>query len=119
MKPIMLAEIPAQVLGLGWTGTIKIYQGELPMYAPESKAAQMPMPREVSPLDRQVGGNHYKDKAIQPVEYIHANGLGFIEGSIVKYITRWRDKNGLEDLQKIKHYVDLLIDLETRNEQPK
>jgi len=63
-------------------------------------------------LDVQVGGAHYKDKKIQPVEYIHANGLGFLEGCIVKRITRWRDKNGLEDLLKIKHEVDLLIDLE-------
>lgn len=65
-----------------------------------------------SALDRQEGGQHYKDRAIQPVEYIHANGLGFIEGSIVKYITRWRDKGGRGDLEKIKHYVDLLIELE-------
>ena len=44
--------------------------------------------------------------------YIHANKLSFIEGSIVKYITRWRDKGGVQDLEKIKHYVDLLIELE-------
>jgi len=56
-----------------------------------------------SPLDVQVGGGHYKGKAIQPVEYISANNLNFLEGCIVKRITRWRDKNGIEDLQKIKH----------------
>lgn len=67
-----------------------------------------------SALTIQVGGDHYKGKAIQPVEYIHANKLGFIEGSVVKYITRWREKNGFEDLKKIKHYVDLLIELETK-----
>jgi|TARA_B110000977_G_scaffold177454_1_gene234023 hypothetical protein len=49
---------------------------------------------------------------IQPIEYIHANNLSFIEGSIVKYISRWRNKNGVEDLEKIKHYIDLLIELE-------
>jgi len=49
---------------------------------------------------------------IQPIEYIHANNLSFIEGSIVKYISRWRNKNGVEDLEKIKHYLDLLIELE-------
>jgi len=65
-------------------------------------------------LDRQIGGGHYKDRAIQPIEYIHANGLPFIEGSVVKYITRWRDKGGVQDLEKIKHYVDLLIELERR-----
>lgn len=63
-------------------------------------------------LDTQVGGTHYKSKGIQPVEYIHANRLSFLEGCIVKRITRWRDKNGLEDLLKIKHEIDLLIELE-------
>lgn len=62
--------------------------------------------------DTQVGGTHYKRLAIQPVEYIHANGLGFIEGSIIKYATRWRDKGGARDLEKIKHFVDLLLELE-------
>jgi hypothetical protein len=68
----------------------------------------------MSALDRQVAGNHYKAKKIQPVEYIHANDLGFLEGCIVKRITRWRDKDGFQDLEKIKHEVDLLIELETR-----
>jgi hypothetical protein len=66
-----------------------------------------------SALDKQINGDHYKKKgAIQPIEYIHSNGLGFIEGNVVKYISRWRDKNGTEDLEKIKHYIDLLIELE-------
>lgn len=68
----------------------------------------------MSALKEQVGGNHYSSRKIQPVEYIHANNLPFIEGSIVKYITRWRDKGGIEDLKKIKHYVDLLIELESK-----
>lgn len=75
----------------------------------------------MSALDTQVGGGHYKDKAIQPIEYIHANNLGFIEGCIVKRITRWRDKPAnerFEDLKKIKHEIDLLIELETRNGTP-
>lgn len=62
-------------------------------------------------LDKQVGGEHYKT-SIQPIQYIHANNLSFIEGNIVKYITRWRDKGGVESLRKIQHYVDLLIELE-------
>lgn len=65
-------------------------------------------------LSDQVGGDHYRNRAIQPVEYIHANGLGFIEGSIVKYVTRWRDKGGVEDLEKVIHYARLLIELEAR-----
>jgi Protein of unknwon function (DUF3310) len=67
-----------------------------------------------NPLDVQVGGGHYKGKAIQPVEFISANNLNFLEGCIVKRITRWRDKNGIEDLQKIKHEVDLLIAMEQK-----
>lgn len=67
-------------------------------------------------LDRQVAGGHYKKRKIQPVEYIHANDLGFLEGCIVKRITRWRDKDGFTDLEKIKHEVDLLIELEKRKE---
>lgn len=63
-------------------------------------------------LDTQEGGSHYKNLAIQPVEYIHANNLGYCEANVVKYITRWRTKNGIEDLRKAKHYIDLLIQLE-------
>lgn len=70
-----------------------------------------------NPLDVQVAGGHYKGKRIQPVEYIHANNLNFLEGCIVKRITRWRDKpadDRFQDLHKIKHEIDLLIEMETR-----
>ena len=63
-------------------------------------------------LVKQVGGSHYKDNAIQPIENIHANKLGFCEGNVVKYVTRWKDKNGIADLEKAKHYIELLIELE-------
>ena len=63
-------------------------------------------------LDTQVAGDHYKKNAIQPIQYIHANKLGYCEGNVVKYITRWRYKGGKADLEKVKHYVDLLIQLE-------
>ena len=66
----------------------------------------------VSAFDKQVSGDHYKDKAIQPIIYIHANNLGFCEGNVVKYITRWREKNGIADLEKAKHYIELLIEME-------
>jgi hypothetical protein len=66
----------------------------------------------LSALDKQVSGDHYKDKAIQPIIYIHANNLGFCEGNVVKYITRWREKNGIADLEKAKHYIELLIEME-------
>lgn len=65
-----------------------------------------------SALTVQVDGDHYKKLSIQPVEYIHANRLGFCEGSIIKYVSRWRDKNGIRDLEKAKHFIDLLIELE-------
>lgn len=74
----------------------------------------------MSALDIQVAGGHYKGKRIQPVEYIAANNLNFLEGCIVKRITRWRDKPAkerFEDLQKIKHEVDLLIEMETKYAQ--
>ena len=67
-----------------------------------------------SALDVQVAGNHYKDLAIQPVEYIHANGIGYFEGNVIKYVSRWRAKNGIKDLEKAKHYMELLIELELK-----
>ena len=55
---------------------------------------------------------HYKKCGIEPVEYIHANGLDFNEGSIVKYISRHRNKNGAEDIRKIKDYCDIILELD-------
>ena len=63
-------------------------------------------------LDLQVGGSHYKNCAIQPLEYCMANKLDHCQSNVVKYVTRFRDKNGLEDLEKAKHYIDLLIQWE-------
>ena len=60
----------------------------------------------------QEGGGHYKKYAMQPTEFIHSNGLGFIQGNVIKYIMRYKDKNGIEDLKKAKHYIDLLIEYE-------
>jgi hypothetical protein len=74
------------------------------------------MTTQESALDVQVAGNHYKDQLIQPVEYIHANGIGYFEGNVIKYVSRWRKKNGIADLEKAKHYIDLLIELETRKD---
>jgi hypothetical protein len=67
----------------------------------------------MSALNIQILGNHYKDLPIQPVEYIHANNIGYMEGNVIKYVSRWRKKNGIADLEKAKHYIDLLIELET------
>ena len=65
----------------------------------------------MKPLERQEGGDHY-DLPIQPLEYIHANQLGYIEGNIIKYATRHKKKNGVEDIKKIIHYCGLLLELE-------
>ena len=65
-----------------------------------------------SALDKQVGGSHYKDFKIQPIEFITANNLTFIQASIIKYICRYDKKNGKEDINKIIHYCELLKELE-------
>ena len=65
-----------------------------------------------SALDVQSGGSHYKDLPIQPVQFIHANGIGYFEGNVIKYVSRWRAKGGVADLEKARHYIDLLIELE-------
>lgn len=67
--------------------------------------------------DIQEGGNHYKEFAIQPTEFIHKNQIPFIEGNVIKYVCRWRKKNGLQDLHKAKHYIDLLIQFENETTQ--
>lgn len=61
--------------------------------------------------DIQVAGTHYKDKAIQPWDYIVGNNLGYLEGNIVKYVSRWKDKGGVDDLRKARHYLDKLIEV--------
>jgi hypothetical protein len=66
------------------------------------------------PLNSQVGGSHYKKYKIQPVEYAMANNLNYCQANAVKYITRYRDKNGIEDLRKAIHNIEILIALEER-----
>ena len=60
----------------------------------------------------QIGGNHYKNLPIQPTEYIQKNNLTFIEGNIIKYVTRHRQKHGKQDLMKALHYLQQLIEYE-------
>lgn len=64
----------------------------------------------MSANETQVGGEHYKAQAIQPWDYIVGNGLGFLEGNIVKYVTRWQAKGGIQDLEKAQHYLAKLIE---------
>lgn len=65
-------------------------------------------------LETQIGGNHYKDMAIQPIHFIMGNNLDFLQGNILKYICRYKSKNGIIDLYKAKHYLDILIEHEQR-----
>ena len=66
----------------------------------------------MSANNQQVGGNHYSAKAVQPWDYITSNNLGYLEGNVVKYVSRWKEKNGVEDLYKAKHYLEKLIELQ-------
>ena len=61
-------------------------------------------------LNTQVGGNHYQKLTIQPVEFIVKNNIPFLEANVIKYVVRYKDKNGLEDLNKAKHYLEMLIE---------
>ena len=63
-------------------------------------------------LEKQIGGNHYKDFEIQPVEFMYKNNIPYLEGNVIKYVTRHKDKGGLQDLEKAKHYLEILIQLE-------
>jgi len=63
-------------------------------------------------MKRQVGGNHYKKFKVQPLEYALDNELGICEHAVIKYVTRWKDKGGVEDLRKAIHYIEVLIQRE-------
>lgn len=68
---------------------------------------------QTNPFDKQIAGDHYKKLKIQPVTYIQENNIGYMEGNVIKYVTRWRDKNGIADLEKAKHYLEMLIAFNT------
>lgn len=65
-----------------------------------------------SPSSKQVGGSHYKDFPLQPAEFIHKNKIGFLEGNVIKYVCRHSSKHGRQDLEKAKHYIDLILEYE-------
>lgn len=68
--------------------------------------------RKQKASETQVGGGHYKDMAIQPMEYSMANNLNALQHTIIKYVSRYKNKNGLEDLEKAKHCIEMLIEHE-------
>lgn len=76
-------------------------------------------PFKGSALSTQEGGSHYKDLPMQPIEFITKNNLSFTQGNVIKYICRYKSKNGLQDLKKARHYIDLLIELEYANQTEK
>ena len=57
-----------------------------------------------------ISPEHYSQFEIEPFDFIHKNGLGFAEGNVIKYVCRWREKNGVEDLRKAIRYIELLIE---------
>jgi hypothetical protein len=77
-------------------------------------AVEEVVPKTKSALSIQIAGDHYKKLGIQPVEYIQANKIPYMEGNAIKYLTRWRDKGGIADLEKARHYIDMLIEFETK-----
>lgn len=80
--------------------------------------AEMTNHRHPRALDSQIGGSHYKDFNVQPIEFIHKNNIGFIAGNVIKYVCRYAAKDGIKDLEKARHYIDILIEQE-RNETNK
>jgi hypothetical protein len=70
------------------------------------------MTRSSKANDEQYGGDHYKNKTIQPWDYITENNMGYLEGCIIKYVSRYKEKNGIEDLKKARHFLDKLLEIE-------
>ena len=64
----------------------------------------------MSVYKKQIGGSHYKNMKIQPAQFINDNNLPFAEGNAIKYICRHRNKGEIQDLEKAKHYIDMIID---------
>jgi hypothetical protein len=71
------------------------------------------MDKKESALDKQVGGDHYKQFPIQPAEFCHRNNIPYLEATAIKYLCRWRDKGGFADLDKAIHFIELLKEFET------
>lgn len=68
--------------------------------------------RITNPSRYQIGGTHYSKMKIQPIDYILENDLSYLQGNVIKYISRYKDKNGIEDIRKAIHYCELIIEKE-------
>lgn len=86
-----------------------ISTGEVPDWA-----SNMNQSKPLSANDVQIAGSHYQRNEIQPWDYIHANDIGYFEGNVIKYVSRWKHKGGVEDLRKAKHYLEKLIELQIK-----
>lgn len=97
-------------------GTTYVIPPPPPLLAPrpgDSEHTQSRSPGGTSGiLGQQVGGNHYRDMAIQPMTYILANNIGFCEGTAIAYLSRWKAKGGIQDLEKARQTIDFLIESE-------
>lgn len=87
------------------------------MVLPSAEEVREWLGKNTTPIDRalatQVGGDHYKKLAIQPMEYSMKNNLNACQHTIIKYVTRYKDKGGIEDLKKARHTIDMLIEMES------
>jgi len=71
--------------------------------------------KNMSALDKQIAGNHYKKFKIQPAEFCHKNNIPYLEATAIKYLCRWRDKGGFDDLDKAIHFIELLKEFESES----
>jgi len=74
--------------------------------------------RTESTNSKQFGGTHYKEMAIEPWDFISANQIGYLDGTAIKYLARWKSKNGIEDLKKAIHFIEKLIEVEQSRDNP-
>ena len=109
-EPVYLVEVEGHT-GVHYNGAFKFRNKHLKLVDQRKEETQT-----YNPLIAQEGGGHYKDRGIQPLEYTMKNNLSFCEGNVVKYISRYKSKNGIEDLAKVIHYA-LLASYEEYGEQ--
>jgi len=92
-------------------------EDELELLTASQHQSSIEETKPTSALDKQVSGDHYKDCKIQPIEYIHANGLSYLEGNVIKYTTRHSKKNGRKDIEKAIHYLELILEMEYKDKE--
>ena len=114
ISPAPAKELPVQFADANFVGVVRYdladyEQAEAEKAKVDGLAAAH---AEQSANATQVGGDHYKTQVIQPWDFIASNGIGFLAGNVVKYVARYKAKNGMEDLKKARHYLDKLIETE-------